>query len=419
MVATTKRAPLRIAPTTQNWDPLVRPIAVVALATLLILNSAGIGAINGLSIPNSVPLLAGMGALGIAFLIPRPEPIVIPIAPSLLLVMLISSVWWSADPNNAILWLRSDAVVMVGIASLVLVLPNRDVIAALKLFVAAVLAITLLAVSIDPLARIHIDATGEAPPLKGWHGWFIHKNTMAGFMVTALPVVMAFYRSAVARWLGYAAIVVLMVGSDSTTGRAALAVAIAVRAWFGVNRRLSSRGSATFVVSTVALVIVAIAAAIGSLAAIADAAGKDLTFTGRTQIWTAVIDAIGQRPVFGYGVRGLFSPPASPLTSELIRAIGFKAGHAHNGLLDVALQLGVVGVVLVVGLLAGIIRAGLREMRRSYHVPMFALTVAAGLCVASVGESALLNSTVGVVIIVRTLLLRSARSHQRPGMERV
>ncbi|NLA35982.1 MAG: O-antigen ligase family protein, partial [Actinobacteria bacterium] len=185
--------------------------------------------------------------------------------------------------------------------------------------------------------------------------------------------------------------------------------------WFTVNRRLSSRGSATFAVSTAALMIVAAAAVASSLAAIADAAGKDLTFTGRTEIWAVVIDRIGQQPILGHGVKGLFGTPKTPETMEVIREIGFSAGHSHNGLLDVLLQLGIVGAVIVIAQIFFIFRYSLHEMRRSHRVPLFGLTYAAGICVMSVGESALLDSSVAMAFCVTTMLLRTARSN-RVGM---
>lgn len=403
----------------RSWDPLIRPLAVAALALCLLFNSRAVLAIDGVLIPNTVPLLLGLGAIAMAITVPRPETVIIPIAPTLLMLLLIASVGWSADPDNSILWLRSDMIVAVGVAALVLALPNRDVIAGLKLFVGVALAVTLLAVVVDPLARMHIDPTGEAPDLTGWHGWFIHKNTMAGFMVVALPTVMAFYRTRWARWTGYAVIVVLMIGSDSTTGRSALVVVAAVRVWVAFNRRLSSRGSVTFLVSTIALVALAIIAAVSSLATLADAAGKDLTFTGRTQIWSAVLNAWAERPILGYGIKGLFAVPLSSMSLQLMREIGFKAGHAHSGPLDVGLQLGLVGLIAVIGVLVGIYRASIRELRRSLSVPMFCLTVIVGITIMSVGESALLGPNIAVFFILRAMLLKTARANDLAEVARL
>ena len=409
----TRRATRRSPHETGTWDPLVRPIAVAMLAMLLALDSSGISVINGVRLPNTVPLLLGFAGIALALVIPRPEPIIVPVASSLLVIMLVASVWWSHDPFVANLWLRTSGVVMLGAVALGLVLPNRDVVAAFKLFVGLVLSVTVVAVAIDPLARIHIDPLGEAPDLAGWHGWFIHKNTMAGFLVVALPTAMAFYRHRTTRCLAYLAITVLIVGSDSTTGRSALAMQVAVRIWFAVNRRLTSRGSATFAVSTTALVLVAGAAVVSSLAAIADAAGKDLTFTGRTQIWAAVIDKIGDAPLLGHGVKGIFGVPNTVETALVIRQIGFPAGHAHNGLLDVALQLGLVGVVIALAQVVRLIRSSLGEMRRSLSVPMFGLTLIAGICVMSVGESSLLDASVAVVFCSQAMMLRTARANRR------
>jgi exopolysaccharide production protein ExoQ len=75
--------------------------------------------------------------------------------------------------------------------------------------------------------------------------------------------------------------------------------------------------------------------------------GKDENLTGRGEFWPAIINAIEQRLAFGYGYdgfwqswRGVENPAAQ------IRTINFVPTHSHNGFLDLALALGLVGVAL-------------------------------------------------------------------------
>lgn len=401
---------------TGSWDPLIRPIARLVLLLALILNSGALTGKPGFVMPNTVPLLVGLAAIGLGVILPRDRAVVVPLGAVGILAMCLISVLWSRDESSSVLWVRSNGMVALGITALVLVLRSADTIGVLKLYVRVVLAITLMAVAIEPLARVHHDPLGRSPDLKGWHGYFVHKNIMAAFLVFALATILAFDKNRWTRWPQFAAITFLFVVSDSTTGRMAALVLIAVQLWFTTNRRLSGRSSVALAVATAALVAV-IGVAIGfSITTIADAAGKDLTFTGRTQIWAASWHAFLRFPILGHGVVGLFTTPPTAETASVLREIGFVAGHPHNGLLDVAVQLGVVGVVLVVGVVISTFRASLKLQRRSPAYSTFGLCAMSAIVIMSVGESVFLGSAIALMIIIRTLLLREATEVPR-GIE--
>lgn len=70
--------------------------------------------------------------------------------------------------------------------------------------------------------------------------------------------------------------------------------------------------------------------------------GKDPTLSGRTEIWDAVIHKIWERPWFGYGYQGFWLEGGE---SEFVwRAIRYKVYHAHNGFLNLTVDLGFVGL---------------------------------------------------------------------------
>lgn len=76
---------------------------------------------------------------------------------------------------------------------------------------------------------------------------------------------------------------------------------------------------------------------------------KDSSLTGRVPIWELVIPIIGSRPVLGVGYAsfwGGIGPPSQPV----IDAIGWQAPNAHNGYLDLCLELGLSGLsVFLIG----------------------------------------------------------------------
>lgn len=74
--------------------------------------------------------------------------------------------------------------------------------------------------------------------------------------------------------------------------------------------------------------------------------GKTGDFTGRTEIWNAVLARAAEHPVVGSG----FSTPWLPWVPEFDHWIvvnGLTVFHAHNMWLDVLMQLGIIGVVLM------------------------------------------------------------------------
>lgn len=70
--------------------------------------------------------------------------------------------------------------------------------------------------------------------------------------------------------------------------------------------------------------------------------GEDVSVSTRKQIWNAAFDMIRQKPIFGYGTG------FDNVRSMLHDVYGIQQPHAHNIFLEVWLENGVVGVVLLV-----------------------------------------------------------------------
>ncbi|AFZ35027.1 O-antigen polymerase [Stanieria cyanosphaera PCC 7437] len=83
---------------------------------------------------------------------------------------------------------------------------------------------------------------------------------------------------------------------------------------------------------------------------VVDILGKDLTFNGRTTIWSLALEKGWERPWLGYGYSGFWtSDAASYILNNTWAVVAKSEGerfHAHNGLIDVFLQLGLVGLTL-------------------------------------------------------------------------
>jgi exopolysaccharide production protein ExoQ len=74
--------------------------------------------------------------------------------------------------------------------------------------------------------------------------------------------------------------------------------------------------------------------------------GKDLTLTGRTGIWTAVLDSIVKRPFLGYGYQAFWLGLEGE-SYRVILAVSWVLAQAQSGFLDVTLELGLAGLAFV------------------------------------------------------------------------
>ncbi|MBA3923884.1 MAG: O-antigen ligase family protein, partial [Nostocaceae cyanobacterium] len=74
--------------------------------------------------------------------------------------------------------------------------------------------------------------------------------------------------------------------------------------------------------------------------------GRDPTLTGRTEIWGVALSRLHEHLLLGFG-RGAFWAPGSKnaLEAGLAVSLNFIPPHVHNGFLDLALDIGLIGFV--------------------------------------------------------------------------
>ncbi|PPH49523.1 polysaccharide polymerase, partial [Rathayibacter sp. AY1D7] len=97
------------------------------------------------------------------------------------------------------------------------------------------------------------------------------------------------------------------------------------------------------------LAVAAVAGGAAGWGALLGLLGKSEDATGRLDIWDSVIALTLQRPVLGWGWVSYWAPWAAPFDT-LAERKGVLYLQAHDAWLDVALQLGAVGLVLFAAL---------------------------------------------------------------------
>ncbi|USI72463.1 O-antigen ligase family protein [Sphingomonas morindae] len=88
--------------------------------------------------------------------------------------------------------------------------------------------------------------------------------------------------------------------------------------------------------------------------------GRDLTLTGRTEVWSAVWDLIQKRPLGSYGYA--FWQMDTPEREGIWTEVGYMALHTHNNWLDLWLQVGLLGLLAIAFDLLRSLATGFRDL---------------------------------------------------------
>ena len=83
--------------------------------------------------------------------------------------------------------------------------------------------------------------------------------------------------------------------------------------------------------------------------------GRDSSLTGRLPLWQEVVKAIAKRPLLGYGYSGFWVAESRDIQYLWLR-VGWPAPSAHDGYLDIVLQIGFVGLAMYMFMWTRIIR---------------------------------------------------------------
>lgn len=104
---------------------------------------------------------------------------------------------------------------------------------------------------------------------------------------------------------------------------------------------------------------------------------ENLITAGRNMIWPHVIEKIEQSPLLGYGRDAM---RRTGLTEALLRSVGkdVAVGHAHNAYLNLMLESGAIGLLIVLGFYAAIMYHSIRMFCNRYS-PLVAVTGGVGL----------------------------------------
>ena len=288
--------------------------------------------------------------------------------------------------------------------------PNVRTTSALVWAVRFIVVVTVVALVVMPSTRLLATTDPFLEPLNGWRGLFGHKNGMSAFLPFALATTLIFDRSRWVRRTTLLALGVLTVGSASVTGMIAAGAILIGYVWLR-SYRMHRRA---FIISTLSVAAAGIAALSlwllwlpSETIARTKIVGKDVTFTGRSYIWRATWRAITERPLQGFGIGGIMNTDTpSPRTAQIWAEVNWHVPHAHNSVLDLWVQVGIIGLLLYLCILVPTVIAAIRNLWIRSQVSEWTILWAVSLAILSFSETAFLRGGLCALLIAHSFMTR-------------
>lgn len=333
------------------------------------------------------------------------------------------SVAWAIAPGVALRRIILTSLIIWTCFALVNALGYERSIALVRISLVAVTIANFAAVWLDPVFGMHTSdvQNAEGSLIGDWRGVMAHKN-IAGLTSALTILAFMFDRGRIPRVVQVAVIAAAAYFLWFSSSRTSLAVCIAAASLglFYTFYKARYRGVAVGIALLLAVVVG------GAQSAISDPLMRTLNdpaaLTGRTQIWMALWEYHRDNPIFGSGYGSFYNiGPRSPIFvygQDWVTAVQ----QGHNGFLDLLVQIGIPGLILV---LVGTIALPLIRLmsRRETQGQRGALILAFMVfCLAHNGSETSLfeRDTIGQVYLMLAIamLYRLTSTEAREAMKR-
>lgn len=308
-----------------------------------------------------------------------------------LIMLTFASALWSIDPELTILSLRSQFIQMTCFGlffAISFTLKEQLELVAISLGLSALIS-AFYAIA-QPSIGKHLSGSFAG----AWKGVYAQKNVLSRLMVLSSMAFACldnkFGKNRRIVQFGFYLSLALVLLSTSKSGLLSL-IALIIFLFF--YRRFRWRGESSIIaIDLIVLITVfSIGVVVDNWEPILVGLGRDPTLTGRTLIWGASLKMLFQDQFWlGYG-RDAFWNTDLPIQVGRAVAPGYVPPHAHNGYIDLMIDLGLVGLfVFGLSFIHNLVRAAQKAYAASSGEDVWPLAFLACLAIANVTESTLM-----------------------------
>jgi exopolysaccharide production protein ExoQ len=290
------------------------------------------------------------------------------------------SILWSDIPFVSFKrWSRSTGDILMALVVLSEQMPLQALESVIRRCAYVLIPFSIVLIKYYPYLGV---GYGRWSGLKMWTGVTVHKNTLGILCaLSAFFLIWALHRE----WQSgnlfktksqtfvdlfvLAIALFLLIGpggnSFSATSVAMLIVGISILLLLSRMKSLTTfmaKHLKAFMISSVLIFILLYDSVIQMVTSIL---GRDITLTGRTDIWRPLFDYASRNPIFGVGYGGFFAPDNNALEHEF--GAQFIITQAHNGYLAIYVELGIIGILMLGLFLLNYCGKARREFNHSFE----------------------------------------------------
>jgi O-antigen ligase len=231
-----------------------------------------------------------------------------------------------------------------------------------------------------------------------WQGIFNQKNILGKIMVLSLAVFLINYNleknkiKKVLNILLITASIYLIILSQAKTA-ILLSIVISLLIFSSriiqINRKnLKIFFSLTFLI----ILILSIILTVYFQSDILKGLNKDKTLTGRTELWSYSLEKIKEKPILGYGYASFWIDSEKSPSKRAQYEVGWNAPHAHNGFIDLTLEIGLIGLLVFLFIFTKTIAKALKELNKKQEwINIWPVTLISFLFLYNLTENSLIR----------------------------
>ena len=305
------------------------------------------------------------------------------------------SISWSHFPTvSAKRWIKGIGDIII--ALVILTEQNKDdaldrVLHRLSIIL---LPISALLIRYFRTIGVYYDPSGES---FAWRGVSDHKNGLG--VLCAFLGVYLFWRvlnkkqSKLSKYIDVILILVsvwLLWGANSATSKVVFMIGVITLIAARLLRARKQLLKTGVVVAVILIIAIegfsTVVFGVSSWSLVFSATGRDSTFTGRAPLWGEMIKIGLQRPVLGAGYGGFW---IGNLTHKLWTSFDWKPTNSHNGYIDVFIDLGLFGIIIVIQIILKAFRLFARKFTDNLPISTLFLAFLSMIVIHNITESTL------------------------------
>ena len=152
------------------------------------------------------------------------------------------------------------------------------------------------------------------------------------------------------------------------------------------------------------------------VATVVEATGRNMTFTDRTLLWTDILNDASANPVLGVGIGAFWVGPIGyamyPLPNWSQKTPGWRPEEGHNGYIDVYVELGFVGLILLLIVIGRALTGAFSELQSDFQFGSLRLALLLSILMNNIAETTFLSGTHGLWFLFLLAAIDLPRSEE-------